>query len=167
LSQIIIVGDAETGKTSLWNRMISDQFSLEYKPTVGVQFNQSNVPCSDGIIVLQFWDLSGGSQYLAITRRYYWCEIAILTIDLSRLDTIDRIYQEIKSIRCDYNNILLVGTKYDLKCEQNIQQIADLCSEYNIKYVECSSKSCPLSIKRLHRIISDIAREIYSMKAKR
>jgi len=60
--KIILLGDGAVGKTSLAQRFSDDQFSQNYKQTVGVDFfiRRLNIP-PNYEVALQIWDIGGQS----------------------------------------------------------------------------------------------------------
>ena len=60
--QIIVVGDAGVGKTSLIHQLTKKQFNEVVMPTLGVDFSAKNLPSEtdNTTIRLHLWDLAGG-----------------------------------------------------------------------------------------------------------
>ena len=54
--KVIVVGNRNTGKTSLIMRYIKDQFDLNYKVTIGVEFYSKMVQSGEEEVALQIWD---------------------------------------------------------------------------------------------------------------
>ena len=64
LFKILVVGSCGVGKTSLVNKMVYNNFSNEYKATLGVDFafKQLEIDLGAGkkaIVKLQLWDIAG------------------------------------------------------------------------------------------------------------
>jgi Ras-related protein Rab-7A len=51
--KILILGEHGVGKTSLMNRYVSDEYSGEYKPTIGVDFGKKDVQISGQNVTMQ------------------------------------------------------------------------------------------------------------------
>ena len=66
LVRIVVTGDANSGKTSLMNRICRDLFQETYS-TVGFEYN---TVVHEGT-KLQFWDSSGGERFRALVPMYY------------------------------------------------------------------------------------------------
>jgi GTPase SAR1 family protein len=47
LIKLIIIGDSGVGKTNLLTRFTNDNFNLESKATIGVEFSAKNVMIND------------------------------------------------------------------------------------------------------------------------
>ena len=62
--KILALGDQGTGKTSLIRRFVKNQFSYQYKSTVGVDFATRTVELESGDVVeLQLWDVAGQERF--------------------------------------------------------------------------------------------------------
>jgi GTPase SAR1 family protein len=57
----------KSGKTALANRLASDEFKRDSKPTIGADFLVSSLP---GRSHLEIWDCSGDAQYRAFSLTY-------------------------------------------------------------------------------------------------
>ena len=53
-------------------RFTRNEFSLETKSTIGVEFATKNVNAEDKVIKAQIWDTAGQERYRAITSAYYF-----------------------------------------------------------------------------------------------
>ena len=56
LFKIVLIGDSGVGKSNLLSRFTQDEFSLESKSTIGVEFATRSVKCKDKVIKAQIWD---------------------------------------------------------------------------------------------------------------
>lgn len=57
--KIIVVGPCGAGKTSLINKIVTKQFDFNYKPTLGVDFQQTKLSRDGKNYLIQFWDIAG------------------------------------------------------------------------------------------------------------
>lgn len=119
LFKIILVGDAAVGKTNILSRYSNDEFSLETKTTIGVEFSSKIFNIDDYKIKVQIWDTAGQERYRSITNAYYkGSKGAIIVFDVSRkqtFDNVDKWHEDI--IKCGEKDIclLLIGNKCDLE----------------------------------------------------
>ena len=83
--KIILIGASGTGKTSLINRYIYNNFHEKYLCTIGVDFMMKKVVLDDNTVIkLQIWDTAGMEKYKQITSTYYrGAQGAIVVFDLS------------------------------------------------------------------------------------
>jgi small GTP-binding protein len=59
LFKIVLIGDSGVGKTNLLGRFIINEFVVESRPTIGVEFATKTVQCENKIIKTQLWDTAG------------------------------------------------------------------------------------------------------------
>jgi len=70
--KVIVVGDQNTGKTSLIERYTHGTFDKGYKATIGVDFCLKDIRWNNATnINLQLWDIAGQERYTNLTRMYY------------------------------------------------------------------------------------------------
>lgn len=54
------MGDSGVGKSNLLSRFTKDEFNLESKSTIGVEFSSRTIKTSDGVTIKsQIWDTAG------------------------------------------------------------------------------------------------------------
>ncbi len=63
LYTLVLVGDSDSGKSSLLVRFTQDQFQSEFLPTIGVDFGVKSVKHDDKCIKLQIWDTAGQERF--------------------------------------------------------------------------------------------------------
>ncbi|AAF78385.1 T10O22.18 [Arabidopsis thaliana] len=59
LFKAVLIGDSAVGKSNLLSRFSRDEFRLDSKPTIGVDFAYRNVRVGDKTIKAQIWDTAG------------------------------------------------------------------------------------------------------------
>lgn len=119
LYKIVLIGDSGVGKSNLLSRYVRNEFNLESKSTIGVEFATSNVVINKKIIKIQVWDTAGQERYRAITSAFYRGTIgAIVTYDITKqrtLDSVNKWLTELKEHVAEPNLvIILCGNKSDL-----------------------------------------------------
>ena len=70
LFKIVLVGETKSGKSNILSRFTRDEFNLESKPTIGVEFATRIVEIDNKKIKAQIWDTAGQERYRAITSAY-------------------------------------------------------------------------------------------------
>ncbi|KAI8140849.1 ras family-domain-containing protein [Fennellomyces sp. T-0311] len=133
LFKIVIIGDSGTGKSCLLSRFTNDEFNLESKSTIGVEFATKNVTIGDHRIKAQIWDTSGQERYRAITGAYYrGAAGALLVYDITRQSSFENVDHWLKELREHADNnitLMLVGNKSDLG--ENAREVStDAAKEY-------------------------------------
>ena len=59
LFKLVLIGDSSVGKTNLLSRFTKNEFSIESKATIGVEFAMKSVHVDEKIIKAQLWDTAG------------------------------------------------------------------------------------------------------------
>lgn len=147
LAKVLVIGESETGKTSLVNRFVFHDF-LAVEPTVGVNFAQKVMTGRDGPLNLSIWDLSGQDRFRFLMPRFCAGAAGVLLVfDLSRPSTLKAAAHWLKIVSSHHGQpeppvVVLVGAKSDLPCQVTRQDVRSFCSSHNIKhFIQCSAKS--------------------------
>ncbi|CAL0328935.1 unnamed protein product [Lupinus luteus] len=119
LFKVVLIGDSGVGKSNLLTRFTKNEFSLESKSTIGVEFATRSIQVDDKIVKAQIWDTAGQERYRAITSAYYRGAVgALLVYDVTRHVTFENVERWLKELR-DHTDtnivIMLVGNKADLR----------------------------------------------------
>ena len=71
LFKVLLTGDSGVGKSNILSRFTTNEFSLESKTTLGVDFASRNMLVDGKVIKAQIWDTAGQERYRSITSAYY------------------------------------------------------------------------------------------------
>lgn len=116
---MVLIGDSGVGKSNLLSRFTRNEFNLESKSTIGVEFATRSIQVDSKTIKAQIWDTAGQERYRAITSAYYRGAVgALLVYDISKHQTYENVTRWLKELRdhADANIvIMLVGNKSDLR----------------------------------------------------
>ena len=66
-SIVVLIGDSGVGKSNLLSRFTRNEFNLESKSTIGVEFATRSIQVDGKTIKAQIWDTAGQERYRAIT----------------------------------------------------------------------------------------------------
>ena len=80
LFKVVLIGDSGVGKSQILSRFTRNEFSLDSKSTIGVEFATKNIEIDNKIIKTQIWDTAGQERYRAITSAYYRGAVGALLI---------------------------------------------------------------------------------------
>ena len=147
--KVIVSGDGGVGKTSFLNRFVHDSFYHDNKLTKGVDFFSKNIKVNGIEFNFIMWDFAGQDQFKTLLTEFVAGSIAaVILFDLTRINTIENVYEWIKILE-PFGNlpILLIGTKNDLIAPSDTQAldnyVLDLVNEYDniITYLKISSKT--------------------------
>ncbi|MBN3272872.1 RB11A protein, partial [Polyodon spathula] len=116
---VVLIGDSGVGKTNLLSRFTRNEFNLESKSTIGVEFATRSINVEGKTVKAQIWDTAGQERYRAITSAYYRGAVgALLVYDIAKHLTYENGERWLKELRdhADSNIvIMLVGNKSDLR----------------------------------------------------
>lgn len=119
LFKVVLIGDSGVGKSNLLSRFTRNEFNLESKSTIGVEFATRSIQVGGKVIKAQIWDTAGQERYRAITSAYYRGAVgALLVYDIAKHITYENVERWLKELRdhADANIvIMLVGNKSDLR----------------------------------------------------
>lgn len=119
LFKVVLIGDSGVGKSNLLSRFTRNEFNLDSKSTIGVEFATRSIQVDTKTIKAQIWDTAGQERYRAITSAYYRGAVgALLVYDISKHQTYENVTRWLKELRdhADANIvIMLVGNKSDLR----------------------------------------------------
>ena len=147
--KILLIGDKNTGKTSIIDKIIRNKFNYkESMPTFGVNYNSYYKNLYDETFKLDFWDISGSIEYINLLEIYYLeTDVTILCFDSSEKKTLlslDSFWLNTisKFKNFNYNNMILLGNKSDLKEKIPILNINSFVNKNkNISYLKYSAKN--------------------------
>ncbi|EOA36627.1 hypothetical protein CARUB_v10011865mg [Capsella rubella] len=126
LFKAVLIGDSAVGKSNLLSRFSRDEFRLDSKPTIGVDFAYRNVRVGDKTIKAQIWDTAGQERFRAITSSYYRGALgALLIYDITRRTTfvnISKWLSELRGFSSPDTVIVLVGNKSDLRQSREVKE---------------------------------------------
>ncbi|KAG6416665.1 hypothetical protein SASPL_124100 [Salvia splendens] len=137
LFKVVLIGDSGVGKSNLLSRFTRNEFSLESKSTIGVEFATRSLTVDGKVIKAQIWDTAGQertnhfivqslssgkmrlSWYRAITSAYYRGAVgALLVYDVTRHSTFESVERWLRELR-DHTDpnivVMLIGNKCDLR----------------------------------------------------
>jgi len=146
LYKVVVTGDSGVGKTNIITRFTSNEFSLENKATIGVEFGHAEATLSDGTkIKVQIWDTAGQERFRAITRGYYRGAVGALVVyDITRgasFRNVEKWLQELHEHADADIVIMLVGNKTDLKQQREVstEDAKSLAQKNNLLFIETSA----------------------------
>ncbi|GJQ13129.1 hypothetical protein GpartN1_g4920.t1 [Galdieria partita] len=170
LFKIVLVGDSGVGKSNLLWRFTRNEFHLDSKSTIGVEFATKTVYLEDGKVVkAQIWDTAGQERYKAITAAYYRGAFgALLVYDITQKVSLENIPRWLRELREHVDNqiiVMLVGNKCDLRHlrQVEIEQGKKLAEEEGLLFLETSA----LDSTNVEEAFTQLIHEIYRLMKKK
>ena len=147
--KILIIGEEGAGKTSLVNRMMSNDSDVkEVDTTIGVEFTSTVQTVENKMIKIHMWDCAGDEAFFPLIQVYFRdtaCAIVVmnLTSDIGLMKTEKwrmRYLQEKGDTDIPF---ILIGNKLDLTNDRKItyKEGEDMANKYGVKYIEVSAKT--------------------------
>ncbi|MBA0617055.1 hypothetical protein Godav_026532 [Gossypium davidsonii] len=122
--KVVLIGDSAVGKSQILARFARNEFSLDSKATIGVEFQTRTLVIEHKSVKAQIWDTAGQERYRAVTSAYYRGAVgAMLVYDISKRQTFDHIPRWLEELRghADKNIvIILIGNKSDLENQRAV-----------------------------------------------
>ncbi|EAY14198.1 small GTP-binding protein, putative [Trichomonas vaginalis G3] len=143
--KVVIVGDADVGKSSIVIRYAEGQHNPNISPTLGAACLEKEVFYSGQTYVLSMWDTAGQEAYRNLVPMYFRnSQIAIIVIDVttSKLVSSFEYWYSLIQENCEENiPILLAANKIDKTDERIISNddLSALVAKYSIPFFETSA----------------------------
>jgi len=167
LFKVVVIGDSGVGKSNLLSRFTRDEFNIESKSTIGVEFATRSVSVAGKTIKAQIWDTAGQERYRAITSAYYRGAVGALVVyDITKdvsFENVEKWLAELKENATADITMLLVGNKTDLAAQRAVstERGKAYAAERSITFLEASA----LTASNVEASFLQILSEIYSKKA--
>ncbi|ESO09081.1 hypothetical protein HELRODRAFT_154551 [Helobdella robusta] len=145
LFKVVLIGDSGVGKSNLLSRFTRNEFNLESKTTIGVEFATRSITVEKKRIKAQIWDTAGQERYRAITSAYYRGALgALLVYDITKhltYENVERWLKELKDHADENIVIMLVGNKSDLKHLRAVptDEAKRFAERNNLSFIETSA----------------------------
>ncbi|KAI0831668.1 GTPase [Trametes gibbosa] len=169
LFKVVLIGDSGVGKSYvLLSRFTRNEFNLETKSTIGVEFATRSINVDGKTLKAQIWDTAGQERYRAITAAYYRGAVgALLVYDISKHATYVNVTRWLKELRdhADSNIvIMLVGNKSDLKHLRAVptEEAKTFAAENGLSFIETSALDASNVESAFQTILTDIYRIVSS-----
>ena len=165
LFKVVLIGDSGVGKSNLLSRFTRNEFNLESKSTIGVEFATKSIVAEGKTIKAQIWDTAGQERYRAITSAYYRGAVgALLVYDISKHVTFENVERWLKELR-DHAEanivVMLVGNKSDLRHLRVVstEEAMAFAEQHNLAFIETSA----LDASGVDTAFQNILTEIYRL----
>jgi len=164
LFKVVLIGDSGVGKSNLLSRFTRNEFNLESKSTIGVEFATRSIQVDGKTIKAQIWDTAGQERYRAITSAYYRGAVgALLVYDIAKHLTYENVERWLRELRdhADANIvIMLVGNKSDLRHLRAVptDEAKAFAEKNNLSFIETSALDSTNVETAFHNILTEIYR---------
>ncbi|KAL4226129.1 Ras-related protein Rab-43 [Mactra antiquata] len=163
LFKIVLIGDADVGKTCVVQRFKSGTYVEKHASTIGVDFTMKTLQIDGKLIKLQIWDTAGQERFRTITQSYYRsANGVIMAYDITKrssFDSLPRWLDDVKRYAGPSIVQILIGNKRDLENMRDVSfSDANSFSQHNgmIAHLETSAKENT----NIDETFSKLAREL-------
>ncbi|CAK85671.1 unnamed protein product (macronuclear) [Paramecium tetraurelia] len=173
LFKIVLIGDSGVGKTNILKRFINNEFQLESKPTIGVEFATKTFQQQGKSVKCQIWDTAGQERFRAITNAYYRGAVgAFICYDITREITFkntEKWLSELKEHADGNIVIIMIGNKIDAVDSRAVRtdEAQDYCESQKIGFIETSALDGTNIDVAFNKIVANIFNTIGSKNIKK
>ena len=141
--KVIFIGDANTGKTSIINRIIDNPFNETYEVSIGIDFMSKNIRFRGQNIKIQIWDSAGQEKYKGLIPSYVRnSSIVFIVYDISNRNSFENVQSWINFVKnIEKTTMILLGNKIDLERDVETKEGQEIAEREGIKFFECSAKT--------------------------
>ena len=147
LFKILLIGNSNVGKSSLFLRFVDEIWKENFVPTIGVDFKIKSIKIDNKIIKLQIWDTAGQERFRSILSSYYKGANGILLLyDITNVNSFKNLSNWLIDIEKNSSKDvkkILIGNKCDLNELRKIpiNKGKEFADTYNMKFIETSAKN--------------------------
>jgi len=171
-AKVIIVGSSSCGKTSLVKRLIDNEYNVNEKATLGVNFKIRTfyTTGSQKPIKIHIWDTAGQERFAQLVASYFrGAHVILFTFDLSRRETFAEVetrwFKQAKWERCNETGVYpqntlayLIGNKMDtLQRQVKTEDAAQFAHAHEMRgYLEMSAATGEGVMEHFQTIVNDV-----------
>jgi Ras-related protein Rab-33B len=146
--KVIIIGDANVGKTCLSFRFCNGRFPVKTEATIGVDFRERSITIDGELLKIQLWDTAGQERFRQSMIAHYYRNVhaVVFVYDMTKSATfrnIARWIDECKAHSVSNVPMVLVGNKCDMneQVQINVNEAQKFADHNDMPLFETSAKS--------------------------
>ena len=124
--KLILLGDENVGKTSIINRFKKDEYTGDYEPTLGLDFQTKTILIDNINVKLLLYDTAGQEKFRSLIPLYIKeAKIIFLIYDITNYDSflnIEKWQSTLKDLNKGDEIFFLIGNKIDLDDERKVKE---------------------------------------------
>ncbi|KAI3887509.1 hypothetical protein MKX03_032018 [Papaver bracteatum] len=156
LFKVVLIGDSGVGKSNLLSRFTRNEFSLESKSTIGVEFATRSIHVDDKIVKAQIWDTAGQESSM------------VFVYDVTRHVTFENVERWLKELRDHTDSnivIMLVGNKADLRHLRAVS--TEDATAFAEKENTCFMETSALESMNVENAFTEVLTQIYRVVSRK
>jgi len=155
LLKVLLLGESNVGKTSIFQRYVKDDYEEGYKATIGADFFSKEIILEDREVIFQMWDTAGQERYRSLGQAFFrGSDACILVYDISDKESFDALSewverflqgvgmenQEAKDTGLIF---VVVGNKKDMTENRQVDSntAQGFCNRHGFQFYETSAKT--------------------------
>jgi Ras-related protein Rab-1A len=160
--KILLLGDANVGKSSLMLSFTEGEFKEGLVGTAGVDYKMKNIQFEGKSLKIQIWDTAGQERFRTITKSYYKGAAGIILVyDVCDQASFHNVEEWLKRIEENVDNsveILLLGNKIDLINDRVImpEESALFAEKHGVSHLETTAKDYANVEKAFKQLLSRV-----------
>lgn len=144
--RVILVGDSNTGKTSLLMRFVESKFDAKYRATIGIDFRTKFLTFGNTVVKVQIFDTAGQERFHTITQAYYRnADGALIVYDVTNPTSFRNIYRWLTDLDSHAASAvkIIIGNKCDKEDDRCVtaSEARRFAEEVNLPHADVSALS--------------------------
>ena len=132
--KIVLIGDSGVGKSNLIKRFATNEFNIDSKTTLGVEFATKAIQLTNRKVVAQLWDTAGQERYRSITKAYYKEAVAAIVVyDITKRSTFVNVGKWLKELKDHAEGDMIIGL-FGNKCD--LRRTRVIKAEEGVRFAE-------------------------------
>lgn len=115
--KLVIIGDANVGKTSIANYYVFGKATIDYGSTIGAAFLAKHIKINEQQLTLHIWDTAGQERFRSMGRIYYNGSLGCICVfDITKRSTFENAKRWLEEYVNNNNrdhSIIIVANKSD------------------------------------------------------
>ena len=143
--KLVLLGDMNVGKSSIFQRFITGEFPESHEPTIGSCYNFKNVEFEEHIVRVELWDTAGQERFHSLAALYYKnAQAACVVYDVTSEKSFERAQKWIEELHEKGGAdivVALTANKIDAEGHKVPREEAmTLAQEQGLLFMEVSAK---------------------------
>jgi len=166
LFKFVVTGDSGVGKTNLISRFRRDEFNMDTRATIGIEFASWTMQIDGDKVKTNIWDTAGQERYGSILTPAFYrgAAGAMIVYDITDRQTYDDVSKWLRILREGNTSadlvIMMVGNKCDLEATRVIptEEAEAYAKENGFFFTETSAKDAVNVVQAFEDTMREIHR---------